>query len=288
MPSVADAKKELTFHREFTELIEIIKEIAASQFRSLESNKEERFAKFLESFDGFFEMLGSLKVEDVFTAVMSDVTGLILVTSDEGFMGGLNSKVIHAGLEKTQNGKRNIIVVGEQGANYLKDLKLEYTAFPGVAPEERYERAVALKDFIVGEVLKKKMGRVFVSYPKPVSLTAQTAEVMALLPFTEASIRKETEPIHDDKDRRVIMESSLKGIMDYLAGMWMTYKLYNIFEDSKLAELSARMMSLEESYGALSQKEEVLQHRYFRAYHEMVDKGMREIFASKLLSGRNL
>lgn len=285
MESISEARKELSFHRDFAGLIEVIKEIAASQFRLMETSKERRFAKFLESFEGFFKLLGSLQMEDVFTRAMSDVTGIIIITSDEGFMGGLNTSVIHTALEKVQNGKKKIIVVGGQGANYLKDLNIDYIPFQGVLHEERYERAVEIKDFITAMVLKKEIGRVYVVYPKPVSLTSQVVEVAALLPFTELFFRKGVSSKEkEEKIKNIVIESSPKKILDYLVGMWMTYKLYEVFEDSKLAELSARMVSLEESYSSLKRQVEILKYRYFRSYHEMIDKGMREIFAAKALS----
>lgn len=277
MGSMADAKKDMAFNQELTDLIGVIKGIAASQFRSLEAGKKERFVKFTESFEGFFEIIHFVDTGgDAFTRVLSEVTGIIIITSDEGFMGGLNARVIHAALEKAGSNGKKIAVIGEQGANYLRDLGETYTAFPGVVHEQRYELAVKLKDFIVDQVLKKEMGRVFVAYPKPVSLTFQTVEVVRLLPFMAQSPAGE--------ERKVIVESSFGDILDYLVKIWITHKLYDIFEDSKLSEFSARMMHLEESGEELSRQGEALRYRYFRSYHEMVDKGMREIFASKLLS----
>ena len=78
----------------------------------------------------------------------------------------------------------------------------------------------------------------------------------------------------------MIVESSFSDMVEYLAGVWVTSKLYEVFEDSKLAEFSARAMHLEDSVQKLEKEEKDLRHKCFKAAHEKIDKGMRESFAA--------
>jgi hypothetical protein len=81
--------------------------------------------------------------------------------------------------------------------------------------------------------------------------------------------------------RKVTVESSYPDMVEYLAGMWVASKLFEVFEDSKLAEFAARAMHLEDSSQKLTGELKKLKHQCFRAAHELVDKSMRESFSSR-------
>jgi hypothetical protein len=70
-------------------------------------------------------------------------------------------------------------------------------------------------------------------------------------------------------------------MVEYLAGVWVTSRLFEICEDSKLAEFSARAMHLEGSVQKVEKERKKLEHKCFKAAHELIDKGMRESFASR-------
>ena len=80
--------------------------------------------------------------------------------------------------------------------------------------------------------------------------------------------------------RRVVVESSLSDMLEYLSRTWVASKFYEVFEDSKLSEFGARAMHLEGSEQRLEKDLKKLQYRYFRASHEKIDKGMRESYSA--------
>jgi len=83
------------------------------------------------------------------------------------------------------------------------------------------------------------------------------------------------------------LESKLEGIIEHLVAEWITHKLYEIFEDSKLSEFAARTIHLEQSYQELSRLKNNLQYQYLKEKHSFIDRGMRGAFASQLLRKRN-
>ena len=72
-------------------------------------------------------------------------------------------------------------------------------------------------------------------------------------------------------------------MVEYLAGAWVTSKLFEVFEDSKLAEFSARAMHLEGSVQTVEKTYEKVRRQVFKAVHELIDKGMRECHAAKMI-----
>jgi F0F1-type ATP synthase gamma subunit len=207
-------------------------------------------------------------------------------------MGGLNQGVVRAAFAARESlgaDKIALTVIGEKGAGILGDRYGGFKFFHGVNPATLYEQAAEVKDYIVKEVLERRMGRVMVAYPKPVSFSAQTIEVIGLLPCGELFDRDAQSVIARhwvgkgiaDEARKVIVESSFSDMVEYLASVWVTSKLFEVFEDSKLAEFSARAMHLEGSQQKVEKNFKKLKHQFFKASHELIDKGMRESYAAK-------
>ena len=62
----------------------------------------------------------------------------------------------------------------------------------------------------------------------------------------------------------------------------MMEKLLEVFEDSNLSEYSARAVHLDQSHHLLVQKSKGIRLQYLRSHHELVDKGIREAFSSRV------
>jgi len=294
MALLSQLRRDLRFNAEFLQLIQTLKNIAASQYHTLEREKE-RFADFMAQFTGFFQVVDMVHQDAPLVNVMTDVVGIVLVTSDSGFMGGLNAGVIQAGydvqgiLPATQI---RYIVIGDKGASKLSEGGRDFKAFPGISPETRYEQAMEIRDYIVKEVSEKRIGKVVVVHPRPISFTQQTIDTFNLLPcgelFDRASLPASSSAVPSSaagkliaSARKVTVESSFEDMAVYLAEVWVASKLYEVFEDSKLAEFAARAMHLEDSVQKLEKEHKKLKHQCFRAAHELVDKSMRESFSSR-------
>ncbi|MBA4387806.1 MAG: hypothetical protein C0404_07485 [Verrucomicrobia bacterium] len=288
---LSELRKELRFNIELVQLIETLKNIAASQYHIMEKEKE-RFDLFLDSFADFFRVVDLVQVDDPLVRVVTDTMGVVIVTSDSGFMGGLNQGVMRAGLDACAHlpdEKKAFVVLGDKGASVFSDQRRPFKFFKGIAQGTIYEQAVEIKDYIVKEVLAGRMGKVIVAHPKPISFSAQTIEVINLLPCGELFDKNAESAIAQRgkgsklvaEATGVIVESSFSDMVEYLSGVWVTSKLFEVFEDSKLAEFSARAMHLEGSYQKLEKDLKKVKHQCFKASHELIDKGMRESFAAK-------
>ncbi len=281
MQSVQKIKNELGFYTELEQLLDVLKGIAASQFRQLEEKKA-RFVKFMDAFEGFFQMIDFSGLDHPFAKGQGKL-GIIIVTSDEGFMGGLNTKVINIALAYPEAEQAQLITIGEQGTGYLKGMGRPCTPFPGIANEGGYETALQLRDFIMKEATHGTFSRLVVFYPKSVTFTFQKIESVVLLPCGELFEKRKGVIAKED----VILESSLNKIIEYLLGTWIMEKLLEVFEESRLSEFSARAIHLEASHQVLKEKEKLIRFQYFRSRHELVDRGTRETFSARLIYKKN-
>ena len=270
-------------NRYLDSVLEALKMIAAAEYRALEKKKEERHAAFMDAFGAFFHLIDFSAVDHPFRHTRGNL-GIIMITSDEGFMGGLNTQVVNRGMEFVERDTDEIVVFGERGARLLVETKRRFTSFPGIKGEERYEMAVKLKDYIVSEGLANRFGCSVVIYPHPVSIAIQKVETISMLPCDQLFEKKleAALPIQE-----VILESVVTDLLSYLIDTWITLILFNVFEDSKLSEFAARTIHLEESHQRLSEQEKILRHQYFRARREWIDKQMQDMFAGQIGRRKN-
>jgi ATP synthase F1 gamma subunit len=284
---LSELKKAMRFNRELQSLVETLKNIASAHYHSMEREKE-RFERFMESFHAFFRVVADANVHHPLIHNESDVLGIVGVTSDFGFMGGLNAGIIE-NMFRVQgtrpDDKVNLIIMGEKGAAKLADVHRQFKAFKGVEQSIRYEQALEMTEYLVREVLEGRIGSLVLVYPKSLSFTRQVIETARILPCAELFEHSARAPAPAkmglaEKSRSVIIESTFDRMAEYLARTWVTAKLYEVFEDSKLSEFGARALHLEESQQKIERDQKKLQHAYFRATHEKIDKGMRECFSA--------
>lgn len=290
MALLSQLRRDLRFNAEFLQLIQTLKNIAASQYHTLEREKE-RFSAFMDEFAGFFRIVDMAGAEHPVVRAGTEVTGIVLVTSDSGFMGGLNAGVIATGYDiqgELPDEKVSFIVIGERGASKMSENGKTFKAFPGINQDTRYEQAMEIRDYIVKEVCEKRIGKVVVVHPRPLSFTQQMIDTFSLLPCgdlfdksADSEITRRTGSDLISSALKITVESAVSDMVEYLAGVWVASKLFEVFEDSKLAEYSARAMHLEESVQKLEKEHKKLKHQCFRAAHELVDKSMRESFSSR-------
>lgn len=289
---LSELRKELKFNHELLSLVETLKNVAGSQYHLLEKKKQ-RFETFMNAFSDFFRVVDLVDVVNPFVSEESDITCLVIVTSDSGFMGGLNGGVLRAGMQRVDHlpdDKLKLVVIGEKGAAALSDRREQFKFFEGINQDTIYEQAVVIKDWLMQEVEERRIGKVLVAAPKAESFSSQTIQVIDLLPcgnlFERHDEEQDTVPLRGAgrwaaAAREVIVESSFDDMVSYLAGVWVTSKLFEVFEDGKLAEFGARAMHLEGSLQKVEKEYNKTRQRCVKASHEMVDKGMRESFSAK-------
>ena len=94
MKTVKQLSEELEMNGDLTDLMDVLKGIAATEFWILQKKKK-RFEEFILAFEGFFRFVDFIDVQHPFVQEQGKLA-IIMITSDEGFMGGLNTRVITA------------------------------------------------------------------------------------------------------------------------------------------------------------------------------------------------
>lgn len=279
MKLLAQIKRDLDFNLNLYNLVEVLKEISLSQYRSLEK-KARSFDKFAVAIDDLLELVDTRDSAHPFMKSEGAQPAVAAVTSDAGLLGGLNLQIMGAAIKDAEAAGARLIVIGERGKAYASDSGLSYVSFGGIKDEQMYSQAAEFRDYIVKEAFGRRIGALKVYFPYPLSIMSVQIRTLQLLPFAKAAQVNARLP--QEAPVEVIFESSQEDLAEYLVYLSLGHKFYEIFASSRLAELSARFVHLEDSKTKIEQLNRDLRLQYFRQRHELIDKNIRELFAARL------
>lgn len=277
MKTVSALKQDLEFNGGLAALIGVLKNIAVSQYHAMES-RAKNFEKLKDAIYSFLEIIDPRQVAHPFLNPQNELQMVVAVTSDSGLLGGLNKEVIDTALAELAKIPGRLVVIGERGKMYARETKTSCVAFPGIKEEEIPALAMQLRNYILGKFIEESIGHLKLVYPRSISFTVQRIETVTFLPFRlEARQLEEPPPLLSE----VILESLPADVVEYCVYLWIEQKLAEIFIFSKLAEYAARFSHLERSAQRLKEMDQKLKMQYFRVRHEIIDRNMRELFATR-------
>jgi ATP synthase F1 gamma subunit len=293
MKPISELKKELLFNSEMSELMDILKKTAVFEFQSLFNKRKNKSVqdKYLLLLEELLKFLPK-GVQHPFLNNPLNKVILILITSDMGFVGGLNVEVVESGLRQIhKNDELRLLVLGEKGYLYLQEKGYNFDCLKGIETDMNFSLAEKLRDYIYASCWKYNIGRVVISFPKFISFARQEIETTTLIPcgyLFENSPDENTEhllqttTIPKKKDQPFIFEPSSQRVLDYLLKTYLSYKIYDILWQAKLSEFAARSMHLDGSMQELQEAKKGIQSQYFRGKHELTDRTIRDIFGGRI------
>jgi len=268
---------------ELVEIIQILKDVADTKFHDLATRKD-RFARFGESFVEFFRMISLSEVRHPLVSNDNPKVALVVITSEAGFMGDLNSKVIRAACaEKEKYPNAEVIPVGRKGADKLSFLGKDMKVFSDIEETGIYEMAVRIKDYLIEEMMNDRMGKALVVYPWSKNFNVQKPRVIKLLPCDEL-LTKQQEFV--DSIEHVLLESDPLEIIGYLADMWLVCRIYEMMHDTQISEAAAQSQQLEASVQKMKKDKKGIAGAFMKAKKGDIDKSMREVFTSRMMARR--
>jgi len=278
MVQVSEAKKGLQYSQDLEDIINVLKLISSLEFSRLSTRMTKKNDVFKIELMNCFSLLSGALEDNVFLSKREDLpVCYILMCSDEGFLGEVNTRVVNAALASGINEDTNFIVTGERGERILKDSGRKCKCIPPVPNNISLFQIIELANYIIDGYKRSKFGTVKVIYMRYLSVTSHQIEFQNLLPCDELS-----GIIGKKKDvRELLIEPDVFYVMEYLVKSWLSENLFNIFWSSKLSEWAIRLLRLEHSSTELKEITKQYRFKYFKAVHNLNDKVIREIFAAR-------
>ena len=281
MGKASKVKVEVSEVRELVDLIQVLKDVADMKYHALSSQKS-KFNRFNESFTDFFGLVSFSQVRHPLVNNQNPKTAIVVISTERGFVGDLNSRVVGRALEELEkNPDASLVVIGKKGVTKLEGLgKKMAKTWEDVEEKGFYEVALEIKSYLVNEVMENRLGHVIVVYPWPKDYTVIKPRAIKLLPC-EDLLPQQVQTV--EQFNQVIEESDPIDMTGYLADLWLSSKIYEIFYDTNLAAASAQTQQLDSSLGKMRKEREVVKLKYRKARRGDIDKSLREVFSARMM-----
>jgi len=267
--------------RELVDLIQVLKDVADMKYHAMSAQRV-KFNRFNESFTEFFSLVGHSQIQHPLVNNSNPKTIILVISTERGFVGDLNSRVVGRAIEeKEKNPDSQFVVVGKKGVMKLDGLgEKMLKTYEDVEDRGFYEVAVEIKTYLVREVMEGRIGKVIIVYPWPKDYTTTKPRAVKMLPC-EDLLPKQTQTMV--KFRQVLEESDPLDMTGYLADLWLSSKIYEIFFDTNLAAAAAQTQQLDSSLSKMRKERDVVKLKYRKAKRNDIDKSLREVFSARMM-----
>lgn len=278
MIPIGKLKQNILFNKDLGDLIEVMKMAASSQFNQFRLHQEpkEEFSTLLNS--AYSSLPLDVSTDSFFNLPSNLPRLIVLVSSDGGFLGEQNALLFNHLLDIKRQ-QDEIIVLGQQGINYLNEAEISFISFESPGDKLDTQKIGLLRDYLAKRYFSQEVSQLNVIYSQFINITTQQVEIEILLPLE----RKKNVP----KGKEILIEPNSKSVLEGWIKLWLDFRFYHIFWSSKLSEFAARIMHLEGSVQELAKINQRLRLEYFKHLHALSDKSIRELSAARLVRRNN-
>ena len=175
-------------------------------------------------------------------------TLVLLVTSDKGLCGALNTNVLReaALLDKDAT---EFVASGKKGASFLARTGRKMIADFALTDNPTFLQTKAISKFCLEKFLSGEVDRVDVLYPKFVNTLVQKPTQITLLPITDEKAAG-VSPSGGDKvvtetmGAQFLFEPDADEVLDSVLPYYFHFEVFQMILDARASEQSARMVAM--------------------------------------------
>lgn len=203
---------------------------------------------------------------------------IILLTSDKGLAGSLNTNVTAKALEIAgDEGAERIdfLTVGKKGGEAIRRTGYNMTAaFPGKDRNISVFDAKPIAEVAIDDFLNFTYDKVYVVYTDFVSTLVQKPSMLQLLPLTERSDDHTMDEYEFEPNRDMVLE--------HLIYRYIEFAVFQCMQEAAASEHSARMVAMKNANQAASDLIEDLTLSANQARQAGITRELSEISAAKI------
>lgn len=201
--------------------------------------------------------------------------GLVMLTSDRGLAGALNTNVIRAGTEflLRQEHTVQLVTVGRKGQDFMvrrgRALRATFTHL-GDRPD--YLAITPIARVIMDDYARGAIDAAYVVYPRFVSTLSQRPQLDQLLPVAATGAEETQRPPVD-----YIFEPNPRAILDALLPRYVEVQIYQAVLETIASEQSARMVAMRSANDNATELINTLTLTYNQARQAVITREVLEI-----------
>ncbi len=211
--------------------------------------------------------------------------GIILVTSDRGLCGPLNSNLFRELVQIKEAVK--FVSVGRKGTQFLSRTNRDLIAEFEIKDDVPYLKVKQIVEFMVEKFLDREVDTVEVLYPRFVNTLVQDPTFLSLLPINDFSevIEKlrggkpeDHKPIEDNRSFK--FEPDVNTVLKTLLPLFVNREVYQAILSAKASEHSSRMVAMKTAKDNASKLLDSLTLQYNKARQAAITQEILEIAAA--------
>ena len=220
-----------------------------------------------------------------------DKRALILVTTDKGLCGALNTNLLRKVSDEFVTDNTRVLSAGRKGAQHATragwDLAAEFSyGDPPTIGEARALAKMAVELFETGEV-----DHVDIAFTNFINTITQKPEVQTLLPITEikgVSAGVEGEETSTDLPggtTEFLFEPSAEGVLGELLPHYLNFQVHQILLENRASEHSARMVAMKNATDNANELIKDLTLEYNKLRQAAITNELLEITTAQMALG---
>jgi F-type H+-transporting ATPase subunit gamma len=211
--------------------------------------------------------------------------GIILVTTDKGLCGPLNSNLFRLVMDIKEPAK--FAVIGRKGSQFLVRTRRDLLADFQVHDRVPFAEVKAVAEFMVQQFLEDAIDTVEIIWPRFKNTLIQEPARLSLLPLqslteTVAALRQSSggSAVKPD-DREMLFEPSPAAVFAALLPLYINREVYHQVLDAKASEHSARMVAMKTAKDNATKLIDDLTLEYNKARQASITQEILEITAAQ-------
>lgn len=216
---------------------------------------------------------------------------LIVITSDKGLCGGLNSSVIREAyniIREHQDKEIKLITIGKKAEKAFKGRHELLAIFKNQGETVELRETLPISKMIMEDFIKGEYDAVVAVYTNFISTLKQETRVKRLLPITEEGLKKTVEEIGKDEKGRAeniidkteyLFEPSVEKVFKNLLPNIVETQVFHVILESSASEHSARMVAMKNATENANEILKDLNLSYNYARQQKITQEMTEISA---------
>lgn len=176
--------------------------------------------------------------------------GIIVVTTDKGLCGGMNTnvlRVVTGRLRELQNAgvSTDIVAVGNKGLGFLTRIGAKVVSqVTQLGDTPHLERLIGPMKTLLDEYEKGELNAVYIAYTRFVNTMRQEAVIEQLLPLSAEKMNEETRASGTQHAWDYIYEPDAKSVIDDLLIRYVEALAYQAVAENMASEHAARMVAM--------------------------------------------
>jgi F-type H+-transporting ATPase subunit gamma len=284
MPSARAIKQRIKSAKNISKITKAMEMVSASKMRR---SQQQAMASrpYALSLQGILQKISRYSDPSMHPLLQQRVGGkilLVLVSTDRGLVGGLNSNLFRAVMHwKEEQNEVEVISIGKKAKLFAQRMGLPlYADFSHLPDKISYPDTLAISGLLMRVFLDQEFSSVYVAHMQLINTLSQKPIFDQLLPISPLEIENPAELVEISKE--YIFEPSPKEVLDWLLPYYIENTVYFTLLEAKASEHSARMIAMKNASDNAKDIVNVLSLEYNRSRQASITRELQEITTAQM------